>query len=157
MHFTKPATMITLFFCTGQGKNHYTTAAVDTILELLSFHHNVHIKRRWLFQVLRDFLDAGLIKRNPRNINDGNGLVSQIPSMIVFSLKGVVWLVKMGVAGAKEVHKAMLSYLNKGDARFPSRADYDDGSWRPENPQDRKRLESLPGIATEAVPKTGHM
>jgi len=145
---TKPATMITLFFSTGQGKSHYTVAAVDTLLKLLKNHHNIRIKRRWFFQLMRDLIDEGYLKRHARHDYDPNGLVSQKPSMVIFSLRGIVWLVKMGVAGAVEVYKSMLSYLNKEENRFPSRADFDDGSWKPTDPDDRKRLEGLLGIVT---------
>ena len=148
---TKPALMITVFYCIGQGKSHYTVAAVDTFLKLLKDHHNIRIRRRWMFQCLRDLLDQGYLKRRPRHLNDGNGLVTQIPSMISFTLKGVAWLVKMGVDGARAIHKSMLSYLNKGDNRFPSGDDYDDGSWRPSDPKERKRLEGLLGIVTKSI------
>jgi len=136
----------------GQGKSHYSTAAINSILDLLSKFHKINIKRRWLFQCLKDLTDAGLIKRDTRFVQDNNGLITQIPSMIIFKLKGICWLARMGVKGAKEVYKSMTKFLQKDDQRFPSRTDFDDGSWWPEAADQRAALEGLLGIATK---KTG--
>ena len=135
----------------SQGQKHYSTAAINTILELLSKFHKIKIKRRWLFQCMKDLTDAGLIKRNTRYVQDSNGLISQIPSMIIFKLKGVVWLVKMGVKGAKEVYKTMVKFLKKEDKRFPSKTDFDDRTWWPEAADQREALENLLGIATKPI------
>ena len=100
---------------------------------------------------MKDLTDAGLIKRNTRYVQDGGGLISQIPSMIIFKLKGIVWLAKMGVKGAKEVYKTMVKFLKKEDERFPGRKDFDDGSWWPEEADQREALENLLGIATKEI------
>lgn len=151
MHNTKSALISTLFFCMSQGKNHYSTAAIKTILKLLKKFHKIEIKRRWLFQCLKDLTDAGLIKRNTRFEKGHNGLILQIPSIITFKLKGVVWLVKMGIKGAKEVYKSMTTYLQKEDKRFPKRKDFDDGSWGPADPEEKARLDGLLGIVGEKI------
>ena len=66
--------------------------------------------------------------------------------MISFTLKGVVWLVSKGVTGARKLHKRIVKFLNKKDKRFPSRNDYDDGSYKPAEPEDAARLNALLGI-----------
>lgn len=151
MNNTKPSIMTTLFFCMGQGKSHYTRAAINTILELLSKFHKTNIGRRWLFQCLKDFIDEGLIKRKPFYKRYENGLITQIPSGYWFKLKGIVWLVNMGVKGAKEVYKSMVTFIEKEDERSPNRKDFDDGSWKPETPEDKKALDYLLGIVTKPI------
>ncbi len=151
MNASKASLMITIFMSTSQGKNHYTVSAINTFLLNLEKFHKIKIKRRWLFQCLADLLTAGYIRRKARYVNDHNGLITQIPSMITFTLKGVVWMVRMGVKGARKIHKNMVKYLKKDDNRFPSRAEYDDGSWWPAAADQRAALENLLGIATKKI------
>lgn len=148
---TKPSLMTTLFFCMGQGKSHYSTAAVNTILNLLNKFHQIHVKRRWLFQCLKDFTDDGLIKRTTRYRHYGDGQIVQIPSMIVFRLKGIVQLSRMGIKGAKEIYRKMVTHINGPDKRAPHQDDLDDGSWKPANPEERKRMTGLLGIVTKNI------
>ena len=151
MNASKASIMITLFKSTSQGENHYTVSSVDKLRLNLDKFHKINIKRRWTFQCLSDLLAAGLIRRKARYVKDHNGLITQIPSMVTFTLKGVVWLVRMGVKGARKIHKSMMAYLKKGDQRFPSRPEYDDGSWWPEEADQRAALENLLGIATKKI------
>lgn len=60
-------------------------------------------------------------------------------------------MVRMGVKGAKKIHKSMMKYLKKDDNRFPSRSEYDDGSWWPAAADQRAALENLLGIATKKI------
>ena len=151
MNNTKPSIMTTLFFCMGQGKSHYSTAAINTILELLEKFHKIEIKRRWLFQCLKDLTDAGLIKRSARYRQSYDGLISQIPSMIIFTLKGTAWLSRMGIKGAKELYKSMVNFLGKQDKRFPREKDFNDGSWTPAKQADRERFDGLLGIVGKKI------
>ena len=146
MNRVQPALMITLFFSMGQGQNHYTRTSVDKILENLSKFHDIKIKRRWLFFNLRTLLDAGFIRRKARYRHDTSGIISQIPSMITFPLKGILWLAKMGIAGARTLYKTMLAYLKKKDGRWPHPDDFEDDSLLSEDPKTQERLKSLLGI-----------
>ena len=146
MNATKASQMITLFFSMSQGKNHYTVTSIKTLLLNLSKFHKIDIQRRWCFECLRWLIDEGYIRRKARYRNDHNGLLTQIPSMVTFSLKGVVWLVSKGVSGAKKLYKSMMKFLKKQDKRFPSGKDFDDGSYKPEDPDQRAALEGLLGI-----------
>ena len=143
MNAAKAYTMITVFFSMGQGKNHYTVTSIDTLLLNLAKFHKIIIKRRWLFECLRWLLDNGYIKRKQRYAHDDIGLITQIPSMITFTLKGIIWLKNMGVVGAKKIYKSMVKWLNKGDKRFPKDSDFDDGSYKAKTPEDQKRLNDL--------------
>jgi len=151
MNASKASIMITIFFSTGQGKNHYTVSSVSAIQENLSKFHKINIQRRWIFYCLRYLLDEGFIRRKERYRKDGNGLITQIPSMITMTLKGVAWLVSRGISGAKKIYQSMMQYLKKQDKRFPGRKDFDDGSWKPADPEFRKWLENKCEIVTKKI------
>lgn len=151
MNAAKAAIMITIFFSSNKGKNHYTVSAINTFLLNLAKFHKITIKRRWIFYCFRYLIDNGYIRRKSRYVRDDEGLITQIPSMVSFTLKGVVWLVSKGVSGAKAIYKSMMKYLKLKDNRFPSRKDFDDGSWWPDQSDQRKVLEGLLGIATKKI------
>lgn len=146
MNKAQYALMITLFFSMGQGQSHYTRTSIDKILANLLKYHDIKIKRCWLFRNLRALLDAGFIRRRARYRHDTSGLISQIPSMITFPLRGVVWLSKMGISGARTLYKTMLEYLKKDDGRWPHKDDFEDGSLISEDPKTRERLTKLLGL-----------
>lgn len=149
MNAAKACIMITIFFSCSQGQNHYTVSAIDTFLLNLEKHHKIKIKRRWIFYCFRWLLDHKYIKRRSRYVHDDNGAITQIPSMVTFTLKGAVFLVKRGVSGAKKIVKSMTKHFNKKDKRFPSRKEYNDGSWWPKEADQRAALEGLLGISTK--------
>jgi len=119
MNNSKAALMITLFSCMGQGKKHYSVVSAQKILKLLKSYHKIEIQRRWLFQCLRDLLDAGLIGRKARYKRRGGGLIGQIPSMLTFTLKGARYLVIKRVSGALQLLKSILKYVTGDDQRWP--------------------------------------
>ena len=143
LNAAKASIMITMFFSMGQGENHYTVTSMDKLVLNLEKFHDIKIGRRWVFQCTRDLEDAGYIRRRTRYRHNAEGLISQIPSMFTFTLRGVVWLVKMGIKGALEKYKDMMRYLKKNDGRFPARADFDDGSCEQVDPEGLKRLNNL--------------
>ena len=151
MNEAKFSIMITLFFSMSQGKNHYTVSSIDKLRENLDKYHKVDIKRRWTFQCLRDLLDAGYIKRKQRYVHDFDGLITQIPSMITFTLKGAIFMVRRGVSGAKKIVKSMVKYLQKKDKRFPLQKDFDDGSYKIVDQEDKKRLNNLLESVTKQI------
>ena len=135
----------------GQGKNHYTATSVDTIRDNLAKYHDKHIQRRWAFKCLEHLTHQGFIRRKKRYKHDSVGHITQRPSLIMFTLKGMASLAKMGIAGARKIYQTMLEYLNKGDKRWPSKHDFDDGSYLPDNPSDRERLKRLLGIVGTSI------
>jgi len=153
MNAAKACLMITIFFSMSQGKNHYTVSSVATFLFNLKKHHKIGIKRRWIFYCFAWLLDEKYIKRKSRYVQDGNGNITQIPSMITFTLKGAVFLVKRGVSGAKNIVKSMVKYFNLKDKRFPKPKDFDDGSWWPKETDQREALEGLLEISTKDINK----
>ena len=151
MNCTKNASMITIHFSMSQGKNHVSYSSIKAILKNLEKFHKIKIQRRWLFYCLRWLEDEGYIRRKARYSNDHNGLVTQIPSIIWLTLKGVVWLVSKGVVGAKKLYKSMVTYLKKKDGRSPTRKEFDDGSYKPATPEERKRLNDLLDGVTKPI------
>lgn len=151
MNACKACLMITIYFSMSQGENHFTKSSIKTFLTNLLKFHKIDIKRRWCFFCLRWLIDNGYIRRKSRYVQDSNGVITQIPSLITFTLKGVVYLVRMGVSGAKKIHKSMISYLKKGDKRFPSRPEYDNENCFPADPEQRNSLLGLLGIVTKNI------
>lgn len=151
MNAAKAAIMITIFFSSGQGENHYTVSAIDTFIKNLDRFHKITIKRRWTFYCFQYLIENGYIRRKSRYVHDDTGMITQIPSMITFTLKGIVWLISKGVSGAKKIYKSMVKYLKSKDKRFPARKDFDDGSWWPEQSDQREALKGLLGIATKEI------
>jgi len=143
MNNTKNALMITIFASMCQGKNHYTKTSIDKIGENLEKYHQIHVSRRWIFYCLAGFIEGKFCNRQARYLNDEAGLISQIPSMISFTLKGVVYLVSKYVVGAKELYKSMVKFAQKQDKRWPSEEFKKDTSYRPATPEDEKRLNAL--------------
>lgn len=151
MNSSKASLMITIFFSTGQGKNHYTVSAINTFRKNLSKFHKIDIKRRWTFYCFAWLLEEGYIRRKERYRNRRSGIIKQLPSMITFTLKGVAWLVSRGVGGARKIYKSIMKYLKKQDNRWPLRSQFDDGSYKPEDPGERKRLNGLLGSVTKEL------
>jgi len=120
MNASKASIMITLFACTGQGKKHYTVTSVQKISGLLRKYHKIEIQRRWIFQCLKDLLDAGYITRKQRYKRRDGGLIRQIPSMISFSLRGAKYLVSRRVSGAIQLLKNILRFVIGDDQRWPN-------------------------------------
>jgi len=87
LNASKSFALHTLFACTGQGKNTYTQASIDKILELLSDFHKINIQHRWLFQCLRDLEQLGYINRQIRYSPPVAGQIRQIPSLWSFTPK----------------------------------------------------------------------
>lgn len=147
MNASKASIMITIFFSSGQGKKHYTVTSINALRKNLQEFHGIKIERRWTFQCLRYLLDAGYIRRKSRHVQNYNGLITQIPSMVVLTLKGMTWLMSKGVRGAQKIYKSMVKWLKKRDKRWPSRSQFDDGSWKPPDPGVREGLKHMLEIA----------
>ena len=143
--------MITLFSCTGQGGKHYSVVSVQKIIELLKKYHKIDVQRRWLFQCLRDLLDAGLIARKARYKRRGGGLIGQIPSMISFTLQGAKHLVSKRVSGAIQLLKSILSWVTGKDQRWPTLVDATDPHAVKKQKTNQRELTKLLNGITEII------
>jgi len=118
---TKTSLLITLFSCMTLRGGAYTKASVQKLRELLEKHHNKKIKRRWTFYCLAAFEAAGLITRRVRIINNSDGTVRQLSSMIAFTVKGAKHLMANKVEGSILLLKQILAWAKGQDKRFPAR------------------------------------
>ena len=150
MNNTKFAILATIFFCLGGKSFKYSLVSIDKIIELLKKHHNIVVKRRWVFQCIRDLIDAGFLSRKSRRGKNSDGSVWQKSSILAFTLRGARFLFSKGVMGAKNLIASILAWIRrKNDNRFPSKTeiitDDLDGS-------ERRRLLDLVEIVTKSIP-----
>lgn len=145
MNHTKSAILVILFVCMGQGKNHYTRVSINKIILLLRNYHNIKVKRRWVFDCIRNFLDSGLITRKPRFLNTSSGSISQLPSMVSFTLQGAEHLVNKKVRGAQKLLKSIIRFITKSDSRWPKKCDVAFPTESVENIENKRRLGNLLG------------
>lgn len=143
MNNTKLSILITLFICTRQGKNHYTLVSVNKIIELLKERHGTQVKRRWVFQSIRDIIDKGLLSRKPRYNRRRDGTVNQLSSVIAITLKGAKLLVSKKISGSMLLLKNILSWIRNKDKRFPKEKELAPGGFKEINPAELRRLELL--------------
>jgi hypothetical protein len=151
MNHTKNAIMITIFSSTCQGENHYTKTSISKIGENLEKYHGIHVQRRWIFYCLAELLERKLLTRKSRYRNDDYGLITQIPSLLAFTIKGIKYLVSKRVVGAWKMLKSMLAWLKKGDARWPEKKDVQGSSYWPEGADEKQRLKGLLGIVGKKI------
>jgi len=151
LNAAKSGLIVTTHFSMSQGKNHYTVSSPDTYRKNLKKFHNIDIQRRCYFQHMRDLEDGRYIKRRQRFKNDENGLVTQIPSMTVLLLKGIVLLVQMGTSGAKKLYQNMVKFSQRQDKRWPSEEFKEDSSYWPRDPKEKERLKVLLGIVGKKI------
>jgi len=68
-------------------------------------------------------LAAGYITRKTRFRQEEQGLISQIPSLYAFTIKGIKLLVSRRVTGAAKLLKTMINFVTGKDQRWPKKAD----------------------------------
>lgn len=151
MNNTKLSILITLFICSGQGKIHYTLASIDKIIELLEKIHKTVVRRRWVFQCIRDLIDAGLLSRKSRHYHRSDGTIQQLSSIIAISLKGAKLLISKRVSGAFLLLKNILAWIKNKDKRFPAKNKSLPTALEEIDPGEQRRLESLAEIVLKPV------
>ena len=112
---------ITLFSSMGQGQTHYTKSSINTLRKNLNKFHAIDVGRRWIFQCLKNMLDAGLITRKTRYRQEMFGEISQIPSLYSFTIQGIKLLVSRRVTGAAKLLKNMINFVTGKDQRWPKK------------------------------------
>lgn len=150
MNNSKLSILITLFQCTGQGKNHYSLISVNKIRKLLARFHEAHIERRWTFQCIHDLIKTGHLSRKPRYKRHKNGTINQLSSITAITLKGAKLLVAKRVSGALLLLKKILSWAKNQDKRFPTDRDILPDNFTNIDPRELRRLELL----TDKILKT---
>ena len=143
MNNAKMSILITLLSCTSQGKNHYSKVCTDKIISLLEKFHSITVKRRWIFQCMRDLEDAGLISRRQRYKQGDSGVIRQMSSITSFTIKGASFLVKKRVSGSVLMLKRIIAWIKGQDKRWPDKKDVQNGEWWPDDPLQAQRLKEM--------------
>jgi hypothetical protein len=143
MNNTKLSILITLFTCTSQGKNHYSLISIDRLIKLLASIHKTHVKRRWVFQCIRDIIDAGLLSRQSRFKHNGDGTINQLSSITAITLKGAKLLVSKRISGAFLLLKKIMAWVKNKDKRFPKKEDVKPSNFDGIDKEELRRLENL--------------
>ena len=140
---TKTSLLITLFSCMSLRGGAYTKASINKLRELLEKRHGKKIERRWTFYCLAAFESAGLITRRVRIINNSDGTVRQLSSMIAFTVKGAKFLMANRVEGSILLLKQILAWLKGQDKRFPIASGLIVSKKEEMDPGEARRLELL--------------
>lgn len=143
MNKTKHAIVVTLLAIMEKGGAHYTITSINRLRELLILFHEASVERRWLFQCLRDLIDAGLISRQPRYRQNEEGAIRQMSSMIAFTIKGLKYMTAKKIEGARKLLSRMIAWLKNKDKRFPRDGQATRNSAPLENERNLKRLKRL--------------
>lgn len=122
MNNTKFAILSTIFSCLGGTDLKYSYISIDKIILLLSHHHKVLVKRRWVFKCLQDMEFTGYLTRQQRRGIYSDGTCWQKSSIIALTLKGARFLFSKRVIGAKSLVNKICEWVrNKTDRRFPDK------------------------------------
>lgn len=96
MQHTKLSTLVTISKVIQAHKKFWSYASQDTILNLLLSFHNVHIRRRMLNYHLADLRGHGMIRTFGRTHRNENGTICLLSSATCLTVKGALFLYKMG-------------------------------------------------------------
>lgn len=151
MNHTKMSIFITLFTCTSQGKNHYSLISVNKIRKLLERFHETHVERRWVFQCIRDLIDAEYLSRRPRYKRHPDGTIRQLSSITAITLKGAKLLVTKKVTGALLLLRSILAWIKNRDKRFPTDQEISPDNFNEIDPKELRRLELLTDKIFKAI------
>ncbi len=117
--------------------------SVNKIRKLLARFHETHVERRWVFQCIRDLIDAEYLSRRPRYKRHKDGTINQLSSITAITLKGAKLLVAKRVAGGLLLLKNILAWIKNQDKRFPKDADLEADSETGIDPGEARRLNAL--------------
>ena len=100
MNTSKIAVLVTHAGIIRKHKGNWSTASQQTLLDLLATYHRIVIKRRQLGYHLADLRRERLIKTIKRHRRDPDGTVCLLSSATCLTIKGCVFLYRLGVAWA---------------------------------------------------------
>lgn len=143
MGAAKYAILITLYSIIVKSEKHYVVPSVDSILSLLTQYHKTTIRRRWFFYCMKYLKDQGYIVTRYRYEQVDYNCINQLPSMITFTLKGASYLMKKKVSGAGKLLRSILSWMGKGDGRFPKPREFDHVMSETDVIRNKTRLQEL--------------
>jgi len=71
--------------------------------------------------------------------------------MIWITIRGAKYLVKQKVIGAKELLQHLIDGVTNQDKRRPKKEIYNDGDWKPMDPEEQRQFDGLLGIVTKRI------
>ncbi|MBA7627047.1 hypothetical protein ES703_34508 [subsurface metagenome] len=141
MQHTKVATLVTISKVIQKHSKNWCYASQNTILNLLTLFHNIAIQRRMLNYHLADLRAQGLIKTYGRTHRNENGTLCLLSSATCLTMKGALFLYKLGSLWALRHFKALKKKYTPQPAASPQEPGKTPGSpW--ETP--RKDLDQNP-------------
>jgi len=162
MQLTKVATLVTISKVIQKHQKNWCYASQNTILNLLTLFHNIGIHRRMLNYHLADLREQGLIKTWRRTKRNEDGTICLLSSATCLTMKGALFLYKMGSSWALRHFKALkkkympqVAASPQGPGETPSPEGQKPATYNPKNPfLDQKcrlnmGLPPIPGILTK--------
>ncbi len=101
------------------GNKYYTKPAPDTMVDILGKVHHHKIARRTFFEATHDLEADGYIRRQVRYHPKAKPKIIQLPSLVLFRLKGVKYLMGLGIAYAYKLYKQMTDFLKHFQSLVP--------------------------------------
>ena len=119
MNILQNQEICSLAYLMKTGNKHVVIPSPDSMIDILDKVYQHRVSRRTHFRAVHALIEQGLIVRQFRYDREAKPTIIQKSSMISFTLKGVKYLMKMGVLYAYTLYKKMIAWLHKDDSRFP--------------------------------------
>ena len=123
MHHTKSQLLCSFAHLMKTDNKHCIIPSPGSMVDILAVVYQNQIGLGAYYKATHDLIREGYIVRQFRYDKKVQPEIRQLSSMISFTLKGVRYLIKMGVMYAFKLYKAIRDWMNKGDARFPRASD----------------------------------
>lgn len=107
MQHTKLSTLVTISKVIQKHSKNWCYASQETILNLLTKFHNIGIKRRMLNYHLADLRGHGMIRTFGRTHRRDDGTICLLSSATCLTMKGALFLYKMGSSWALRHFKSL--------------------------------------------------
>ena len=119
MNMGQYQTLFTYSKIMEKGKKHYCVPSPKSMMGLLLKYHQRDISESTYFRDTHFLNEENYITRKERwDIHDPQK-PRRKPSIISPTIKGVKYLIQMGVGGLQHVLHQMIMWARKGDNRFP--------------------------------------
>ena len=106
-----------------KGNIHFIKPSIRSLQQILKERYGICVGRRWIFQCLKDLEDLGFILRKSRPGITTEGKPHWLSSMIVFTVRGVMYLKQCSIEGSGDRWKKTLEWIKRNDKRFPSESE----------------------------------
>jgi len=133
---TKVATFVTISKIIQKHNTNWSYASQNTYLNLLTLFHNIEIRRRMLNYHLADLRRQGLIKTWRRTKRNEDGTLCLLSSATCLTMKGALFLYKLGSLWALRHYKALKKKYAPSPAPSPQKPGQTPGPPQENPPKD---------------------